>query len=128
MASRAKGPFRRRSGLLALLFACSLFAVSLVPSGADGLGQAQETTGSFLMIPRERLQAIRTAAASGSSAWTALKANVDASLKRPGLGDTSAMNVAVVHLVTGKRRYCDRLAAVAQDFMRSARRPFAPSP
>src|SRR5574342_927107 len=116
VASRAKGPSLRRCGPLAVRLACGVLAASVVPPAAVGLEQAG-TTGSFLMVPRERLQAIRAAAASGSSAWTALKANVDGSLKQAGLGDTSAMNVAIVYLVTGKRRYCDRLAAVAQDVM-----------
>jgi hypothetical protein len=71
------------------------------------------------MIPPGRLAAMRAAAAAGAPEWRALKANVDANLGRDDLGDSSAMNVAVVHLVTGDGRYCDRLAAEARRVMTS---------
>jgi hypothetical protein len=72
------------------------------------------------MIPPGRLPAMRAAAAKGAPAWRALQAAVDASYEKEGLGDTGVMNVAVVYLVTGERRYCERLADEARRLMASA--------
>jgi hypothetical protein len=72
------------------------------------------------MIPPERVDAVRAAAARAAPAWRELKANVDASLERTRLDDTSVMNIAVVYLGTHERRYCDRLALEARRILATA--------
>jgi hypothetical protein len=63
---------------------------------------------------------MRAAASAGAPAWRKLKANVDANVDRPELGESSPLNMAVAHLLTGDRRYCDRLAGESRRLMKSA--------
>ncbi len=89
-------------------------------TAAPGPEWQRGVAGQPLMIPPGRLAAMRAAAAAGAAEWRALKENVDSSLGRADLGGSSAMNVAVVHLVTGEGRYCERLAAEARRLLTSA--------
>jgi hypothetical protein len=114
-AQRACGP---AVAVLALAgFSCPLEACA-APRGAGPAPGAE--VAHPLMIPAERLPAIRVAATSGAPAWRALKSNVDANYERDGFGDTGVMNVAVVYLVTGERKYCERLAVEARRLMSAA--------
>lgn len=72
------------------------------------------------MIPPGRLAAMRAAAEARTPEWRALRANVDANLGKVAFGDSSLMNVAVVYLATGDRRYCESLAAEARRIMGAA--------
>ena len=112
-----------RRSLLGLLAAaacgCSRGTAAQPVAGAGGPRWEQGKVAHTLMIPAGRLAAMRAAAAANTPEWRALKANVDSILGQHDLGDSSAMNLAVVHLVTGDRRYCDRLAAEARRVMTS---------
>ena len=120
-------PERARCALLGILAAglcghgsCNRVAPAEPAPAAGGTSWAPGKIGQPLMIPAGRLAAMRAAADAGAPEWRALKGNVDANLARGDLGDSSAMNLAIVHLVTGDGRYCDRLAAEARRIMTSA--------
>lgn len=92
----------------------------VVACGCDPTAAAAPRDESFLMIPPARLATMRAEAAAGSRAWKALKASADAGLAQPDLGDVGSMNLAVAYLVSGDRRYCDRLATAARKTMTAA--------
>jgi hypothetical protein len=113
----------------------ALLGVTIFVSAGCGRGQVEAATpgdgptwgpgnigqdGTFLMIPPGRLAAMRAAATAGAPAWKALKANVEAGLEHGDLGDASLMNVAVAYLVSGDRRYCERLTGAVRGTLRSA--------
>ncbi len=124
VASRPKRACRALVGAVMLLsVGCGRGQVAAATPVGDGPAWGPGTVGqdgSFPMIPPGRLAAMRAAAAEGAPAWKALKANVDAGLEHTDLGDTSVMNVAVAYLVTGDRRYCERLAGEARGTIASA--------
>jgi hypothetical protein len=121
MPSRPNGGYGLRLGLCALLgVACTHDAAVATPPEAGRAAPGVETRQGYPMIPPGRLAAMRAAVASGAPEWKALQANVDAKLAQPATVASSAMNVAVVHLMTGDRRYCDHLAGEARELVRSA--------
>jgi Heparinase II/III-like protein len=111
---RACGPL---AAVLALAAALVPFPACAAPRAG---GPPPPDVAHPLMIPPGRLPAMRAAAAKGAPAWRALKAVVDANYGKEGLGDAGVMNVAVVYLVTGEARYCERLAAEARRTMATA--------
>ena len=111
---------RRGRRLRAVAAQVAMLLTALDCGGAPGRARAAPSLPEdrpYLMIPPGRLAAMRAAAAAGSHAWRALKASADAGLAQDDLGDVGTMNLAVAYLVTGDRRYCDRLGVAARRMM-----------
>lgn len=115
-AKRACGP---AAAVLALAVLSSPLPACAAPRGRGDPPPGPDVAHP-LMIPPGRLPAMRAAAAKGAPPWRALKAAVDAGYGKEGLGDVGVMNVAVVWLVTGERRYCESLGAEARRLMATA--------
>src|SRR5262245_27539870 len=77
-------------------------------SGASSTGgnhPVPRTPSGYLLITKERLQALREEVKAGTPAWTLLKANVDKYMSGLDTNNCGPENIALAYLLTGDAQY-----------------------
>src|SRR5690606_14610374 len=81
-------------------------------SETNAQGYAERVRGNdHLLMSAEHLALLMKRATAGDPAFLALKKNADAYMGDPKNDRTGPENLAVMHLVTGERKYCDAALA-----------------